>query len=228
MAVQIPEKWLQGSSLGEKISFELRLRIISGATAAGTVLSENALAAEFGTSRSPIRDALKMLAGEGLIRMERMGAVVLGLTPADMEELYDVRFLFEDFALQRLAQQNDEGKIGELRRIIDRMEMAAKHDDPVQFAYHDLEFHETIIIGARHTRILYMWNNIRNVVLTALLVATESRFSRKEEIQPLIDRHKLLVDALVTGDTATIRKIVQEHFNDTKRTVDESLFASEK
>ncbi|NOU69680.1 FCD domain-containing protein [Paenibacillus sp. LMG 31461] len=222
--MQFPEKWLQGKSLGEKISCVLRLRIIDGSTPSGTVLSENMLASEFGTSRSPIRDALKILSNEGLIQMERMGAVVLGLTPQDLEELYDVRFMFENFAMQKLAIENDETTIQELSKIIDKMEMALRHSDPSQFAYHDLEFHETIVLSADHKRISYLWINIRHVILAALLVATERRFSEKEEILFLIDRHKRVVEALVSRDVTYINRIVKEHYHDTKRTVEESLF----
>ncbi|NHN31456.1 GntR family transcriptional regulator [Paenibacillus agricola] len=223
--MQFPAIWLHGDSLGEKISCELRLRIINGTISPETVITENQLAAEFGTSRSPIRDALKTLSNEGLIRMERMGAVVIGLNLKDMKELNDVRFLIEEFAIQTLSDTYNELKIKELQHIIDKMKLAANHDEPVQFAYYDLLFHETIIRSAQHTRILHMWNHIRYVVLTTLLVATERRFfNNKPAIQPLINRHKLIVDALVSRDHSYINRIVREHFLDTKKTLDESLF----
>jgi GntR family transcriptional regulator of gluconate operon len=61
--------------------------------------------------------------------------------------------------------------------------------------------------------------------LTALLVATERRFLRnKQEIEPLIKRHRLILDALASRDKAYLNRIVQEHFMDTKKTVGESLF----
>ena len=56
------------------------MRIISGMIENGAILSENKLAADFDVSRSPIREALKILASENIIRLERMGAVVVGLT----------------------------------------------------------------------------------------------------------------------------------------------------
>ena len=75
-----PSEWLQSHAIGEKIACEVRLRIITGEIPKETILSENKLASEFSASRSPVRDALHVLANEGLIRLERMGAVVLGLT----------------------------------------------------------------------------------------------------------------------------------------------------
>lgn len=64
-----PSAWLLGMSLGEKIASELRLQIINGTIPTGEILSENRIAADFGTSRSPVREAMKSLSNEGLIRL---------------------------------------------------------------------------------------------------------------------------------------------------------------
>ena len=58
----------------------LECGLFPGMIESGTILSENKLAADFDVSRSPIREALKILASENIIRLERMGAVVIGLT----------------------------------------------------------------------------------------------------------------------------------------------------
>ena len=80
------------------------MRIISGMIEKGTVLSENKLALEFEVSRSPIREALKVLASENIIRLERMGAVVVGLSEKDIKEIYDVRLLIETFVYERIVK----------------------------------------------------------------------------------------------------------------------------
>lgn len=222
--MQYPSTWLQGVSLGEKVACELRLQIINGSIKIGSVLSENQIAAEFGISRSPVREALKTLANEGLIRLERMGVVVLGLTAKDIEEIYDVRFLIETFILQRLSMQPHENLAITLNKIIDKMEMAAKHQDYIEFSYQDLYFHEVLIEEANHTRILHLWNNFRHIVLTALLVATEKRFKEEiHEVGPLIEKHRLMVKALTSKDIQYIQQVVQEHFEDTRNTVSKTL-----
>src|SRR5690625_4800362 len=96
--MQFPKKWLQGNTLGELITSELRLKIVSGQIPKDIILSENQIAKEFKTSRSPVREAFKTLSTEGLVGLARMGAVVLGLTQQDIDELYDVRFMLENFA----------------------------------------------------------------------------------------------------------------------------------
>lgn len=176
--LQYPSAWLQNASLGETIACELRLRIINGTIKTGETISENWVASEFGTSRSPVREALKTLSSEGLIRLERMGAVVVGLDVTDVEELYDVRFLIESFAQQRLAQSDVTGLLGCLQRIVDKMELAMKHNDAVEFSYQDLSFHETIITAANHNRILHLWKSIRPIVMTVMLLTTDEIFRK--------------------------------------------------
>ncbi|MDU5949027.1 MAG: GntR family transcriptional regulator, partial [Paenibacillus macerans] len=119
--MQFPASWLKSGSLGESIAAELRLQMVSGAIKPGEILSENRIAADFGTSRSPVREALKTLSGEGLITLQRMGAVVRGLNLQDIEELYDVRYLIESFAWQRLAA-DPEKLLSQLDKIVDKME----------------------------------------------------------------------------------------------------------
>ncbi|WP_123039474.1 GntR family transcriptional regulator [Cohnella candidum] len=222
--MDFPSSWLRDPSLGEKIASEIRLRIVRGQIKPGTTLSENQLASEFGTSRAPVRDGLKALSIEGLIRLDRKGAFVLGLTSKDVKELYDIRFLIENYTLQCLAQADNRKVTETLHRIVDKMEMAERHNDAVEFAYQDLTFHETIIGEADHTRIFHLWNSIRSLVLTALLVATEKRFAdRKHEVPQLIEKHRLLISALESNDGDYIEKVIREHFADTRETVQSSL-----
>lgn len=75
-----PKKKLMNESKGEQVVAELRMRIISREVKAGTVLSENQLGSLFQVSRSPVREALRVLANENLVRPERMGAVVVGIS----------------------------------------------------------------------------------------------------------------------------------------------------
>jgi GntR family transcriptional regulator of gluconate operon len=222
--MQYPTAWLQGASRGESIACELRLQIINEQIKPGEVLSENRIAADFGTSRSPVREALKYLSGEGLIRLERMGAVVIGLNLKDVEELYDVRYLIESFAQQKLAGGGHEAMILQLEQIIDKMKLAVKYNDFVEFANQDFIFHEAIVKEANHTRILHLWNSIRHIVMTVMLITTEKGFHEGEErMNWVAEKHRTVVESLRSGDVETIRKVVQDYFADSGRTLIHSL-----
>ncbi|WJH37310.1 GntR family transcriptional regulator [Paenibacillus sp. CC-CFT747] len=219
-----PAAWLQGTSRGEAVACALRLQIIQGAIRPGDVLSENRLAADFETSRSPVREALKTLSGEGLVRLERMGAVVAGLSAEEVEELYDVRFLIESFAQHRLAQGDTEALFGELTRTIDKMELAVRHRDAVEFAGLDFGFHEAIITAAQHKRILHLWNSIRQIVLTVMLLTTDEIFSEgTDKLEAVIEKHRALIRGLESKDPERILAGVRDYFADSKKTLHLSL-----
>ncbi|OPA81533.1 GntR family transcriptional regulator [Paenibacillus selenitireducens] len=222
--MRYPSAWLQGISLGESIACELRLQIINGTIKPGEVISENRVAADFGTSRSPVRDALKTLSSEGLIRLERMGAVVIGLSLQDVEELYDVRYILESFAQQRLATGNHDALFANLKQIIDKMELAVKYQDIVEFSYLDFSFHEAMVTEAQHTRILHLWKSIRNIVLTVMLITTEEVFTEGEaKLRMVIDKHRGVLAALESKDVAMIQKVVQDYFADSHQTLHISI-----
>ncbi|UHA75827.1 GntR family transcriptional regulator [Paenibacillus sp. 481] len=219
-----PSAWLQGVSRGEAIACELRLQIIKGTIKPGEVISENRVAADFGTSRSPVREALKALSNEGLIRLERMGAVVLGLSVKDVEELYDVRYLIESFVQQRLAHMDQERLITKLNQILDKMELAVKYNDVVDFAYQDLSFHEAIIAATEHKRIMHLWTSIRHIVMTVMLITTEEIFSKGEQrLGSVIDKHRTILKGLQSKNPEVVQQVVREYFADSMQTLHTSL-----
>jgi len=222
--MQYPSAWLQGASLGESIACELRLQIINEQIKPGEVLSENRIAAEFGASRSPVREALKALSSEGLIRLERMGALVIGLNLKAVEELYDVRYLIESFAQQKLASGSHEALLLQLEQNIDKMKLAVKHNNPVDFTLQDFSFHEAIITAAGHTRILHLWNSIRHIVMTVMLLTNEKGFESGEvRMNWVAEKHRSILEGLRSADVETIRQVVQTYFADSGETLIRSL-----
>ncbi|MBA9085914.1 GntR family transcriptional regulator of gluconate operon [Fontibacillus solani] len=222
--MKYPTTWLQGSSLGEAIACELRLQIIDGSIKPGEVLSENSIAAKFGTSRSPVREALKTLSSEGLISLKRMGVEVIGLKLKDVDELYDVRYLIESFAWRHLAQNDPAKIISQLHQIVDKMQLAAKHHDVVEFAFQDIAFHELIIAEAKHSRIWHLWSSIRQIVMTVLLITTKKIFSQGEDkINLVINKHRTLLHGLESRDPAVISARIEEYFADSHQTIHSSI-----
>lgn len=224
--LKFPELWMKNISLGERIANELRLRILENSINPGEILSENQIARQYGTSRSPVRDALKALSNDGLIRLERMGAVVLGLSLKDLQELYDVREMIEKFAQQRVSGKSMNAMLNLLCKDIDQMELAARYDDHSDFAYYDLTFHETIIRHSGHLRILNLWKGMRPLIMAVILVTTEDVFSHDAaHVEWVIDKHRKVVNAMQTENSEIIEKSVDQYFDDSKRTLNKSFLS---
>ncbi|AGK52387.1 GntR family transcriptional regulator [Bacillus sp. 1NLA3E] len=223
-----PEKWLSKASAGDRVTYELRMRIISGMIESGTILSENKLATDFAVSRSPIREALKILASENIIRLERMGAVVIGLTEKEIEEIYDVRLLIETFVFERLVRIDTSELVKELSKILEMMKVAIKYQDADEFSYQDVLFHETIIRAINHSYILMIWNNLKPVMESFILLSMRARFKDKyDDFARIIKNHQLYIEAIKTKERALMIESLHENFDDVQGKV-EDLWMSQQ
>lgn len=223
-----PSKWLLKASAGDRVTSELRMRIISGGIESGTILSENKLAADFTVSRSPIREALKILASENIIRLERMGAVVIGLSEKEIEEIYDVRLLIESFVFERLVKMDIDDLAKELSKILEMMKVAIKYGDADEFSYQDVLFHETIIRAVNHSHILMIWNNLKPVMESLILLSMRMRFKEKyEDFTRIINNHELYIEAIKAKDRDLMIKSLHENFDDVQGKV-EDLWMSQQ
>ncbi|WP_046180169.1 GntR family transcriptional regulator [Domibacillus tundrae] len=223
-----PSKWLLKASAGDRVTCELRMLIISGEIESGTILSENKLAADFAVSRSPIREALKILASENIIRLERMGAVVIGLSEKEIDEIYDVRLLIESFVFERLVKMDTNELVKELSKTLEMMKVAIKYSDADEFSYQDVLFHETIIRSVNHSYILMIWNNLKPVMESFILLSMRMRFKEKyEDFNRIVKNHELYIEAIKAKDRDLMIKSLHENFDDVQGKV-EDLWMSQQ
>ncbi|WP_281217171.1 GntR family transcriptional regulator [Lysinibacillus capsici] len=223
-----PQKWLSKASTGDRVAYELRMRIISGLIESGTILSENKLAADFEVSRSPIREALRILASENIIRLEKMGAVVIGLSEKEIEEIYDVRLLIETFVFERLIKMDTTSLALELSKTLEMMKVAIKYNDADEFSYQDVMFHETIIRSIGHSYITMIWNNLKPVMEGLILLSMRMRFKEKyEDFTRIVKNHELYIDAIRSKDRELMIKSLHENFDDVQGKV-EDLWRSQQ
>ncbi|CAM3171686.1 GntR family transcriptional regulator [Filibacter tadaridae] len=209
-----PPKWGAGASTGVRLACEVRTRIISGMITKGTILSENKLASEFEVSRSPIREALKILASENIIRLERMGAVVVGLTEQDIKEIYDVRLLIETFVYERIVKIDTSELVRELSKILEMMEVAIKYKDADEFSYQDVLFHETIIRSINHSYIMLIWNNTKPVMESLILLSMRMRLEEKyDDFTRILKNHEVYIKAIKTKDRAIMIQALHQNFD---------------
>ncbi|MGX8176687.1 GntR family transcriptional regulator [Exiguobacterium artemiae] len=216
-----PIKWLSKASAGDRVAYELRMRIISGKIESGTVLSENKLAADFSVSRSPVRDALKVLASERIIRLERMGAVVVGLSKRDIQEIYDVRLLIETFVFERIVRMERQELVRELSKVLEMMKIAIKYKDADEFSYQDVLFHETIIRSIDHGYVSMMWQNLKPVMESFILLSMRQRIDEDfEDFDRILANHDLYIEAIETGDRKRMIASLHQNFDDVQEVED--------
>lgn len=181
----------------DEVGDRIRSQIFSGDLRDGERIVERDLAAQMGTSRGPVRDALRLLEQEGLvIATPRRGTRVASLTTADALEIFAIREALEPVAVRFLLQRGEAAHFAELESIVDRLEGAARANDWQAAIRLDLEFHESIFKLSGQRRLLRIWESLRTPMLQ--LFGKLSHYYRGIEEVPA--RHRALLDSIKSGD----------------------------
>jgi len=145
----------------------LRRRIVEGDIPPGRQLSENQLAQEFNVSRTPVREALRILIEEGLVEMLPGRKVRVAVPdPVDVREIYEVRWLLEAEALRRLAADPElSGRVcGQLDRYCLEGDDALAKKDRRALAAANERFHETLVASLDNRRLVAQFRNVYNLI----------------------------------------------------------------
>ena len=132
-------------SLENKVFVKLEDEILSGKLTRGTALTEISLSERLGVSRTPVRSALHRLAEEGLVEaVANKGCVVIGITNADLVDIYKIRVRLEGLASAISATRITEEGLNTLRESVELAEFYISKNDTEKLKELDSEFHETI------------------------------------------------------------------------------------
>ncbi|CAL9570849.1 GntR family transcriptional regulator [Streptomyces sp. enrichment culture] len=144
---------------------EIKRRILTGLLSPGQALVETDLAAQFGVSKTPVREALKTLAGTGLVVMNQYKGVTVRTVDADMaREVYDVRLLLEPEALRRAVRRG--ASLDAARAALTRADDAT---DPAERSLANREFHRALYLPCGNPLLGRMLDEVRD---QAALVST--------------------------------------------------------
>ena len=158
-------KLLATRPLYEEVADQLRSRIFAHQLSPGTWIDEQSLAKEFGISRTPMREAIKVLAAEGLITMKlRRGAYVTEVNRGDLEQIFTVLSLLEGEAAREAASKAKEKDLNELDDLHLRLEKAAADRNLDQFFEINVRFHERIIAIANNPWMTNVIGDLRKVL----------------------------------------------------------------
>lgn len=201
----------------------LRKRILGGELPVGAVLAEARIAEDLGLSRTPVRQALRLLLQEGLVEVgPRRQAMVRGLSGERREEILALREALERIAIERACQVMGLDDVDHLRLLLIRQERAANAQDQARFLDLDEEFHLAIALGA-HLPILHKFlSQLRGFV--QLMRAGTIRYPG--HLAEVVAEHAAIVDALEEHDGERALAALSHHLHKTEYAFADELSAS--
>ena len=201
------ETSLSPRALYEEVAELLRQRIFNRELAPGSWIDELKLAEEYGISRTPLREALKVLATEGLVTMKvRRGAYVTEVSDSDLANVYHLLALLESDAAEVVAAKATDAQIRELQSLHNELEKAVKNRE---------RFFE--INEAFHMRLLEIANNRWRDQMVADLrkvmkLNRHNSLLKSGRIEESLLEHRAIMAALVARDAAETAQRMREHF----------------
>ena len=214
-------------SLTDAVVAHIRDGIIRGTYAPGQSLTEAQLSDELGTSRGTVREALRVLAGLGLVeRSAHRGAAVSRLTAKDAEEIYTLRASLESLAAQLAVERGnlDEAALSILASCVDAIEEAALRDDLQGMVHADIDFHRALSAYSGHDLLMEHLDAIQ--VHSRRLLFYSDLYRPDPEL--VVRRHRELMRVLRSGDAYAVAIAIDDHITGPGRDIVDRMLAREQ
>ena len=186
----------------------LREAILKGELKPGERLMELQLASKLGVSRTPIREAIRMLELEGLaVTIPRKGAEVAKMTVKDMEDVLEVREALDELAAKIACNKITEEQLQILSKVKDAFEESTKTTDIKQIAMYDEKFHDVIYESTGNVRLVNLLNNLREQIYRYRV-----EYLKNVEVYPrLIEEHETILKALQDRNQELVVEAMRDH-----------------
>ena len=207
--------------LRDVVFHTLRRGIMQGDLKPGERLMEIKLANRLGVSRTPIREAIRMLELEGLVVMiPRKGAQVAEITEKDLKDVLEVRMGLEELAVKFACQRITEEQLDNLYHASRKFEEAVKREDLTELAQADVDFHDLIYKATGNERLVQLLNNIREQMYRYRV-----EYLKDEEIRgSLVREHDTLLENLRQRDLEGAKQVTQSHIERQQAYILETIY----
>ncbi len=206
--------------LRDVVFHTLREAILKGELKPGERLMELQLAGKLGVSRTPIREAIRMLEQEGLaVTIPRRGAEVAKMTEKDMEDVLQIRDALDELAVSIACRQMTAEQLDTLRRTMQEFALYTKTGDVRKIAEADVKFHDIIYQSTGNPKLVSMLSNLREQMYRYRV-----EYLKDERNYPaLIQEHSEIVEGLSDKDLPKVTAAMHKHVRNQVTAVKEMI-----
>ncbi|MEC4594761.1 MULTISPECIES: GntR family transcriptional regulator [Nitrospirillum] len=192
----------------EQLARALEDDICAGRALPGMRLDEQVLAQRFGTSRTPVREALKMLAAQGFVEIRpRQGAVVVGLDVRQVLELFEIMAVLEGLCARLAARRMTPAERADLMAVHGECQRLAAAGDPDVYYAMNTRFHEVIYAGSHNRQLEEETRRVRN----RLSPYRRNQLHQLGRVAKSVQEHDDVVRALLEGDPDRAENLMRRH-----------------
>ena len=208
-----PLQLVQSSSLPALVQAEIEQLILRGELTIGEHVNESELAMRFGTSRGPVREALRALEECRLVRSEKnRGVFVREVSVAEADEIYDVREVLDELIGRRVAERATPEQVLELKTVVAEMDEATASNDVKRYHALNLRFHDRLVAFAGNDRLAETYRLLTKELLLFRLRGLQDgggfAVSNSE--------HKAVVRAVAAGHAERAGRLLRRHAADSR------------
>jgi phosphonate utilization transcriptional regulator len=199
---------VQSNSLPALVQVEIEQLILRGDLAVGQRINESELATRFGTSRGPIREALRGLEESRLVRSEKnRGVFVREISVTEADEIYDVREALDQLIGQRVAERATPEQLLDLEMVLAEMDGATGMQDIKSYHVLNLKFHDMLVEFAGNARLTESYRLLTKGLLLFRLRGLQDGGG----IAVSNTEHKAVVEAIAARDCARAGRLLRQH-----------------
>ena len=199
---------VRSSSLPMLVQDEIERMIMTGELAPGMRINESDVAAGFGTSRGPVREALRALEEAGLVRNEKnRGVFVREIQLDEAEEIYELREALEEIIGRRVTERLDATLLQQLEELVGAMEEASAQKDAGQYAALNLRFHERLLEAAGSRKLTETYRRL----VKELHLFRMQALTKGGGLDVSADEHRSILAAIASGEPASAGAALRKH-----------------
>lgn len=207
-------------SLHDELIDRLRELIVTGDLKPGSKVPEQNLAEKYGVSRTPLREALKVLASEGLITLTpNKGATISALTLDDLEEAFPIMGALEALSGELACQQITDEDVAVIRKLHDQMIVHYQAEEMPEYFRCNQDIHNKILEAADNATLFNIYKGLSGRVLRARYMANISKIRWAEAVS----EHEEIMVALSARDGAALGEILKRHLFNKYEAVKETI-----
>ncbi|MDX1710171.1 MAG: GntR family transcriptional regulator [Rhodovibrionaceae bacterium] len=201
---------IERRSLADTVAERLRAMIVEGEFVPGERLPERLLCERFGISRTPLREAMKSIAAEGLVKLlPNRGAVIPPITLKELHEAFEVMEALEATAGELACRRIDDAALKDIRRLHERMLLHYRDGDLQAYFELNQQIHKAIIAAAHNALLSETYRRLSGRVLRARYAANLSG----ERWAKAIEEHEAILEALEARDSERLGRLLREHLH---------------